>query len=269
MYKSQYDNDVTLWSPAGRLHQLEYACSAVTQGSVVLGLKSSTHAVLVGLRRSPNDLAHHQEKLFKIDSHCAIGVSGLISDGRRLCKYMRSETLNHRYVYNSSMPLSRLVLDVADKCQGQTQTSQGRPFGVGLLIIGYDAKGAHLYETDPAGNYFEYFAHSIGARNQAAKTYLERKYETFNNISSDELIQHGVNALKETVRTRDLKLTTDNTSVMIVGNDMDIKQLNDDELQPFLDKVENDGGDDDNDKGDDPTDDSVKPKSAMDVDTGK
>ena len=96
MYKSQYDNDVTLWSPAGRLHQLEYACSAVTQGSVVLGLKSSTHAVLVGLRRSPSDLAHHQEKLFKIDSHCAIGVSGLISDGRRLCKYMRSETLNYR-----------------------------------------------------------------------------------------------------------------------------------------------------------------------------
>lgn len=185
------------------------------------------------------------------------------------------------------MPLSRLVLDVADKCQGQTQTSQGRPFGVGLLIIGYDSKGAHLYETDPAGNYFEYFAHAIGARNQAAKTYLERQYDGgkikddnkdddddkpkksgFNDVSSDELIQHGVNALKETVRTRDLTLTSDNTSVMIVGNDMDIKQLNDDELQPFLDKVENDGGDD-NDDGDDPTDDSVKPKSAMDVDSGK
>ena len=176
----------------------------------------------------------------------------------------------HRYVYNSSLPLSHLVLDVADKCQGQTQTSQGRPFGVGLLIIGYDGKGAHLYETDPAGNYFEYFAHAIGARNQAAKTYLERSYEKFNDITSDELIQHGVNALKETVRTRDLRLTSDNTSVMIVGNDMDIKQLNDDELQPFLDKVEGDGDDDnDNDDGDDPTDDSVKPKSAMDVDSGK
>lgn len=258
MYKSQYDNDVTLWSPAGRLHQLEYACLAVTQGSVVLGLRSSTHAVLVGLRRSPSDLAHHQEKLFKIDSHCAIGVSGLISDGRRLCKYMRSETLNHRYVYNSSMPLSRLVLDVADKCQGQTQTSQGRPFGVGLLVIGYDAKGPHLYETDPAGNYFEYFAHAIGARNQAAKTYLEKKYEGFPQCSADELIQHGVNALKETVRTRDLKLTTDNVSVMVVGLDMDLRHLNDDELQPFVDKVE--GDDDDNDEDDDVQ------ASAMDVD---
>ena len=86
---------------------------AVTQGSVVLGLKSSTHAVLVGLRRSPSDLAHHQEKLFKIDSHCAIGVSGLISDGRRLCKYMRSETLNYRlniypFYYSSLHPMGRI-----------------------------------------------------------------------------------------------------------------------------------------------------------------
>merc|ERR1712039_1134698 len=105
------------------------------------------------------------------------------------------------YVFNSSMPLSRLVLDVADKCQGQTQTSQGRPFGVGLLVIGYDSKGPHLYETDPAGNYFEYYAHSIGARKQAAATYLEKKYESFQKESMEELIQHGVNALKETVRT--------------------------------------------------------------------
>merc|ERR1712173_232742 len=153
-------------------------------------------------------------------------------------------------------------LDVADKCQGQTQTSQGRPFGVGLLVIGYDSKGPHLYETDPAGNYFEYFAHSIGARNQAAKTYLEKKYQEFPKLEFKDLVQHGVNALKETVRTRDLKLTTDNVSVMVVGQDLDLKHLDDDELQPYVDKVE--GDDDDND---DAGDDNVKPKSAMDVDT--
>mmetsp|Transcript_60353 Transcript_60353/g.99594 ORF Transcript_60353/g.99594 Transcript_60353/m.99594 type:complete len:261 (-) Transcript_60353:237-1019(-) len=259
MYRSQYDSDVTLWSPQGRLHQVEYACEAVKQGSVVLGLKSSTHAVLVGLRRSPSDLAHHQEKLFKIDAHCAIGVSGLTSDGRRLCKYMRSETLNYRYVYNASMPVSRMVLDVADKCQGQTQTSQGRPFGVGLLVIGYDTNGAHLYETDPAGNYFEYLAYSIGARNQAAKTYLEKKYDTFTDIGQDELIQHGVNALKETVRTRDLTLTTDNTSVIVVGKNCNVQHLNDEQLQPFIDKVEAD-----NDAADEAE--NEQKDGAMDVD---
>ena len=75
------------------------------------------------------------------------------------------------------MPLSRLVLDVADKQQIQTQISSGRPYGVGLLAIGSDEKGVHLYETNPAGNFYEYYAHAIGARNQAAKTYLEKTYQ--------------------------------------------------------------------------------------------
>jgi len=229
---------VTLFSPAGRLHQLEYACSAVQQGSVVIGLRSKTHAVLVALRRAPSELAYHQEKLFTIDSHMGIGVSGLIADGRRLCKFMRNETLNYRYVFNKAMPLSRLVLQIADKQQVQTQTASGRPYGVGLLVIGYDETGPHLYETDPAGNYYEFFGHAIGARDQAAKTYLEKKYETFPDAKVEELIQHGVNALKETVRTKDIKLNVDNTAAMVVGRDMDIKLLDDQELEPYVAKVE-------------------------------
>jgi 20S proteasome subunit alpha 6 len=223
---------------------------------VVIGLKSVKYAVLVGLRRSPSDLAFHQEKLFTVDDHCCIGVSGLISDGRRLCKYMRSETLNYSYVYNKPLPLSRLVIDVADKQQSQTQSSSGRPFGVGLLIAGYDSGRSYLYETDPAGNYFEYFAHSIGARNQAAKTYLERNFETFPDLGWRELLQHGVQALKETVRTRDLTLTVDNTSVMIVGIDEKVQALDDDTLQPFIDRVEDDDDGDDDNNDDDNDDDN-------------
>ena len=177
MYKSQYDNDVTLWSPDGRLHQLEYACSAVDQGSVVLGLRNDTHAVLCGLKRKPNELATHLEKLFKIDTHMGVGVSGLISDGRRLCQWFKKESLNYSYVYNSHIPLSRVVLKCANKQQFQTQISSGRPYGVGLLIIGADQTGVHLFETKPNGNYFEYYAHAIGARSQSAKTYLEKTFK--------------------------------------------------------------------------------------------
>ncbi len=114
------------------------------------------------------------------------------------------------------MPISRLVVDIADKQQVQTQISSGRPYGVGLLVAGFDETGPHLYETDPAGQYFEYYGHAIGARNQAAKTYLEKKFEEFPECKVNDLIEHGINALKETVRTKDLKLTTDNTSVVVV-----------------------------------------------------
>jgi len=222
----------------------------VQQGLVVLGLRSDTHAVLVALRRSPSDLAHHQEKLFRIDAHMGIGVSGLIADGRRLCKYMRNETLNYRYVYNKAMPLSRLVLDIADKQQVQTQISSGRPYGVGLLIIGYDETGPHLYETDPSGHFYEYFAHAIGARDQAAKTYLEKEFEKFPGSTWQELVQHGVNALKETVRTKNIKLTTDNTAVMLVGEDREAAAMTDEALEPFIAKVEAEEEEDEEDKGD-------------------
>lgn len=254
MYKSQYDNDVTMWSPEGRLHQLEYACLAIDQGSAVVGLRNDNYAVLVGLLRAPSELAYSQEKLFKIDTHCGIGVSGLISDGRRLCKYMRNETLNYKYVYNKEMPLSRLIINISDKQQTQTQISSGRPYGVGLLIIGYDETGCHLYETDPTGNYFEYYGHAIGSRNQAAKTYIEKKYSTFNECTLNELIQHGVNALKETVRTKDLKLTVDNTSIMIVGKDVPLRILSENAVEPFVNKVENE---DSNEKKDNTEDKDV------------
>jgi 20S proteasome subunit alpha 6 len=239
MYKGQYDSDVTLWSPEGRLHQLEYACSAVDQGSVVLGLRNKKFAVLVGLKRAPSKLAMHQEKIFKIDSHVGIGVSGLISDGRRLQKYMIRECLNYKYVYGKDMSVLRLVVDISDKQQVQTQISSGRPYGVGLLVMGYDAKsGAHLFNTDPSGNYFEYVAHAIGARNQAAKTYLEKHFDSFEECTLEQLIQHGVNALKETIKTKETALTIDNTSVMIVGEGTKLRPVVDDELSEYVARAE-------------------------------
>jgi 20S proteasome subunit alpha 6 len=195
----------------------------------------------------------------------AIGVSGLISDGRRLCKYMMQETLNYKYVFNKEMPVQRLVVEVADKMQVQTQISSGRPYGAGLLVIGYDESGPHLFETDPAGQYFEYWGHSIGARNQAAKTYLERHYASFEKLSSKDLIQHGVQALKETVRTKNLKLTTDNTSVMIVGKDTDLHHLNEEELETFVKNVE---GDDDTAVQSQPKQDGDSNQSSTDATAG-
>lgn len=93
---------------------------------------------------------------------------------------MRSECLNHKFVYESALQTSRLISNVADKHQAATQSYVRRPYGVGLLVIGYDRTGPHLYQTCPTGNYHEWYAMALGARSQAAKTYLERNYETFN-----------------------------------------------------------------------------------------
>ncbi|KAF1774832.1 Nucleophile aminohydrolase [Phytophthora cactorum] len=141
MFRNQYDTDVTVWSPQGHLHQIDYAMEAVKQGSACLGLTSNKFAVLCGIKRQSLELAEHQKKVFKIDEHMGIAISGLTADARTLARFMRTESLNHKFVYGSSITVGRLVSDVADKKQECTQSYIRRPYGVGLLVAGVDVLG--------------------------------------------------------------------------------------------------------------------------------
>jgi 20S proteasome subunit alpha 6 len=102
-------------------------------------------------------------------------MSGLTADARSLLKHMRSECLNHKFVYGSTLQAERLVLDVADMHQRATQSYVRRPYGVGLLVAAFDRTGPHLFQTDPSGSYFEWTAHALGSRSQSAKTFLEKR----------------------------------------------------------------------------------------------
>eukprot|EP00005_Dracoamoeba_jomungandri_P002328 CAMPEP_0174261032 /NCGR_PEP_ID=MMETSP0439-20130205/11193_1 /TAXON_ID=0 /ORGANISM="Stereomyxa ramosa, Strain Chinc5" /LENGTH=225 /DNA_ID=CAMNT_0015345443 /DNA_START=118 /DNA_END=795 /DNA_ORIENTATION=+ len=216
---------------------------AVKQGSACVGLKSKTHALVCTLKRSSSELAAHQKKVFEIDDHMGIAIAGLTSDARVLSKYMRSECLNHRYVYESPIQVGRLVLQIADKSQKNTQKYGQRPYGVGMLVIGYDETGPHLYETCPSGNYFDYKAMAIGARSQSAKTYLEKQFERFADASLDELIKFGLEALRETIGSSDeITLNGKNTTVGIVGKDHPFQILENSDVMVHLDELENEGG---------------------------
>ncbi|XP_074309036.1 proteasome subunit alpha type-1-B-like [Silene latifolia] len=217
MFRNQYDTDVTTWSPAGRLFQVEYAMEAVKQGSAAIGLRSKSHVVLACVNKSQSELSSHQRKIFKVDDHIGVAIAGLTADGRVLSRYMRNECINYGFTYESSLPVGRLVVQLADKAQVCTQRSWKRPYGVGLLVGGLDESGAHLYYNCPSGNYFEYQAFAIGSRSQAAKTYLERKFETFNEASKDELIKHALFAIKETLQGEKLKSSVCTVSVVGVG----------------------------------------------------
>lgn len=217
MFRNQYDTDVTTWSPAGRLFQVEYAMEAVKQGSAAIGLRSKTHVVLGCVNKAQSELSSHQRKIFKVDDHIGVAIAGLTADGRVLSRYMRSECINYSFTYESSLPVGRLVVQLADKAQVCTQRSWKRPYGVGLLVGGLDESGAHLYYNCPSGNYFEYQAFAIGSRSQAAKTYLERKFETFDGASREELIKHALFAIKETLQGEKLKSSICTIAVLGVG----------------------------------------------------
>ncbi|XP_061750463.1 proteasome subunit alpha type-1 [Nerophis ophidion] len=237
MFRNQYDNDVTVWSPQGRIHQIEYAMEAVKQGSATVGLKSKTQAVLVALKRAQSELAAHQKKILHVDNHIGISIAGLTADARLLCNFMRQECLDSRFVFDRPLPASRLVHLVGSKTQIPTQRYGRRPYGVGLLIAGYDDMGPHIFQTCPSANYFDCKAMSIGARSQSARTYLERCMDKFQDCNLNELVQHGLRALRETLPSEQ-DLTTKNVSIGIVGKDMEFTIYDDDDVAPFLEGLE-------------------------------
>lgn len=124
--------------------------------------------------------------------------------------------MQSRMTYGRATPVARLVQSIADRAQTNTQEYGRRPYGVGFLVIGKDETGPHLFEFSPAGTAFEYYAHSIGARSQSAKTYLEKNYHLFPNASLEELINHGLSALHDTLQ-QDKHLSSLNTSIAIIG----------------------------------------------------
>lgn len=234
MFRNQYDNDVTTWSPQGRLHQVEYAMEAVKQGSATVGLKNAdSFAVLLALKRSTSELSAHQKKIIPLDKHVGMSIAGLTADARIMSRYMRNELINQRYVHDEPLPINRLVSNLGNKMQSSTQRYDRRPYGVGLLIAGFDTKGPHIYQTCPSANYFDCKAMAIGARSQSSRTYLEKHLASFSSCNLTELVKHGLLALRECL-PNDMELSNKNVSIAVVGKDYPFAVYDDDKVEQFL-----------------------------------
>ncbi|XP_047004179.1 proteasome subunit alpha type-1 [Schistocerca americana] len=237
MFRNQYDSDVTVWSPQGRLHQVEYAMEAVKLGSATVGLKNRTHAVLIALKRASSELSAHQKKIIPIDSHVGISIAGLTADARILSRYMRNECLNHKYSHDALLAISRLIANIGNKMQVCTQRYDRRPYGVGLLVAGYDDQGPHIYQTCPSANFFDCKAMAIGSRSQSARTYLEKHLDEFLECDNDELIKHGLRALRDTL-PNEVELNNKNVSIALVGKGTDFTVFSEEETGRYLAMIE-------------------------------
>lgn len=219
MFRNQYDTDITTWSPAGRLYQVEYATEAVNQGSATVGVKNNDFVVLAALKRSPTaQLSSYQEKVFQLDSHLGMSITGLIADGRSLARFIRTEAMNHRYMQDTAIPVERVAEMVSEKHQRHIQYAGKRPFGVGLLIAGYDRSGPRVFQTSPSGDIFDFKATAMGVRSQGARTYLEKHFQSFPGTTLDELVIHALRALGCTT-PEGVALNTRNTTIAVVGKD--------------------------------------------------
>ena len=182
-----YDRAITMFSPDGRLLQVEYAKKTVRQGSTAIGMTCSDGVLLVTDKRVVDPLIKPEsvEKIWKIDDHIAATASGILSDARVLIERAQLRAQQNRVTYDSPIDVLTIVKDICDLKQICTQSGGLRPFGVSVLVAGVDNGDTKLFETDPTGIYFECRATVIGEGEVEVEEILHKEFDENNTIEEN------------------------------------------------------------------------------------
>lgn len=197
-----YDRSITMFSPDGRLLQVEYAKKTVKQGSTALGITCKDGIVLVADKRVNSKLMVVEaiEKTFFIDDHIMTTAAGIISDARVLVDRAQLKAQQHFVTYNGKIDVLSIVKDMCDLKQICTQSAGLRPFGVSMLVAGIEEDGLmKLFVTEPYGLYFQYRATAIGEHDVEVEQILQKKWKA--SITVDAAIKLGVDTLKEVLKS--------------------------------------------------------------------
>ena len=192
-----YDRAITVFSPEGRLYQVEYATEAVRHGPLAVGVKAKDGVVIAGEKRSPSPLVDLTtlRKLLLIDDHVGTAIAGLHADARKLIDQARVRAQINRLSYDEPISIQSLVVDVCDTKQMHTQYGGVRPFGVSLLVGGVDDLGPQLYTTDPSGSFWGWKAAAIGKESDVVRDYFKEKYT--NNLNLEGALKLALDGLLE------------------------------------------------------------------------
>jgi len=192
-----YDRASIVFSPGGRLLQVEYAKKAVKQGTTAVGLVCKDGVLLVADRRYIDPLIVHSsvEKVMEVDSHIGATAVGYVMDGRVLIEKAQVMAQQHRVTYDEPMDVQTLVKEIANMKQAFTQYGGARPFGVSILFAGISDEGPELYVTDPTGIFFGYKATAVGELETEVREILIKEYKDGMNL--DAGLKLAVRSLKK------------------------------------------------------------------------
>jgi len=192
-----YDRAITMFSPDGRLLQVEYAKKTVRQGSTTIGMVCSDGVLLVADKRIMDSLIVPEsvEKIWKIDEHIGAAASGILSDARILIDRVQLRAQQNRVTYDSEIDILTVVRDICDLKQICTQSGGLRPFGVSILIAGVDNSTPKLFETDPTGIYFQYRATAIGEGEVEVEEILHKEYAP--SMTIEDGLKLSIKSLKK------------------------------------------------------------------------
>ncbi|EJN58841.1 archaeal proteasome endopeptidase complex subunit alpha [Halogranum rubrum] len=235
-----YDRGTSLYSPDGRIYQVEYAREAVKRGAPSVGIRTPDGVVLAAQSRAGSSLMVQEsiEKLHKLDDHVGAASAGHVADARKLVDFARRESQTNRLRYGEPIGIETLTKEITDLIQENTQRGGTRPYGAALLIGGIDSTGPRLFGTDPSGTPHEWKAVAIGGGRETIQGHLEEEYRP--DLDLDAGVELAVNALLtelEEVEAVDL-------SVAVVSED-GYRALTVDEVDEHLDERATSDGEED------------------------
>lgn len=214
-----YDRAITVFSPDGRILQVEYAKKAIESGSLILGVTCKDSVILAAdtHRFDPLISANSLSKVNKVNNSVIMTPAGYIGDARVLLKKARLKAQEHKLTYNEELSAEELVKFISDICQSFTQYGGIRPFGVSFLVGGINKKGPQLYMTEPAGIYFQYNAKAVGSTAIEANKLLEKLYK------KDMTTEQGLDLVKTVFKKTLGKDYNSNRIQVVVTNTKGIK----------------------------------------------
>lgn len=233
LQNSGYDRAITVFSPDGRLFQVEYAREAVKRGTTSLGVKSKEGIVLLVDKKPTSKLVEPKsiEKIFQIDNHIGAATSGLVADARAIIERARTECQINQITYNEPMRVEALAKKICDMKQLYTQNGGVRPFGTALIIGGVYKNKCRLFETDPSGALIEYKATAIGSGRSAALEVFEENYT--NDLTMDDAIDLALDGVYEATSR---KTTEDSVEIAVIrADDGKFQKLDDDIVKLHVD----------------------------------
>ncbi|KAI3997457.1 hypothetical protein MKX01_008064 [Papaver californicum] len=205
-----YDRHITIFSPEGRLYQVEYAFKAVkASGITSIGVRGKDSVCVVTQKKVPDKLLDQSSvtHLFPITKYLGLLATGMTADARSLVQQARNQAAEFRFKWGYEMPVDVLAKWLADKSQVYTQHAYMRPLGVAAMVLGIDEEtGPQLYKCDPAGHFFGHKATSAGLKEQEAINFLEKKMKSDPKFTYEETVQTAISAL-QSVLQEDFKAT--------------------------------------------------------------
>lgn len=174
-----YDRAITVFSPDGRLYQVEYAIETVRRGTIAVGIKTKNGIVIAVEEKSRKlQISETAQKIFQVDDHIGVAAAGYIPDARSQVDNARFFSQSNKLIYDEPVDVETVAKHLADQCQQFTQYAGVRPMGVALIIGGIDNDGiSQLFLTDPSGTYISYDAVAIGSGSDQVTEFLEKNYK--------------------------------------------------------------------------------------------